>query len=269
MNKRNLLSIGELSRITGVHIKALRYYDSLGILTPAYVDPQSGYRYYSFCQKAIVDAIQFCVDLGIPLKHFCDYINEDTPWICYKDLVEYGTGLVEEKIRIMQERLNLLKAMQTEIERSEDSYRNNTPVKYRLPERTCWLSPYEGPLNCGKSNELMKKLILTIYKNGLKLGNASGTLLLKKENEWKQYLFVDVDTKTVNTTECPEILHIPAGQYLCKKVEQSGVRQALDWCLPYVPQEQIKLIIETELFVGNYAFSSPVLEQRCLLDVSQ
>ena len=39
MKKKNLLSIGELSKITGVHIKALRYYDSLGILTPAYVDP--------------------------------------------------------------------------------------------------------------------------------------------------------------------------------------------------------------------------------------
>ena len=73
MEKKNLLSIGELSKITGVHIKALRYYDSLGILTPTYIDPNSGYRYYSFYQKAVVDAIQFCVDLDIPLKTFPTY----------------------------------------------------------------------------------------------------------------------------------------------------------------------------------------------------
>lgn len=57
MKKKNLLSMGELSKITGVHIKALRYYDSLEILTPTFVDSESGYRYYSFCQKVVVDAI--------------------------------------------------------------------------------------------------------------------------------------------------------------------------------------------------------------------
>lgn len=68
MKKDNLLSIGALSKQTGVHIKSLRYYDSLGILRPAYVDPSSGYRYYSLQQIPVVDAIQLCVDLDIPLK---------------------------------------------------------------------------------------------------------------------------------------------------------------------------------------------------------
>lgn len=58
MKKENLLSIGALSKQTGVHIKSLRYYDSLGILRPAYVDPSSGYRYYSLQQIPVVDAIQ-------------------------------------------------------------------------------------------------------------------------------------------------------------------------------------------------------------------
>lgn len=263
--KKNLISIGEFSKITGVHIKALRYYDSLGILPPAYVDPESGYRYYSFCQKAVVDAIQFCVDLDIPLKHFNEYTNETEPWICYKDLVDRGAEVVKEKIRIMQERLFLLKAMQAEIERSEVSYQNNHPAKYLLPERTCWLTPYKGIMGCDESNELMKKLIIEVYKQGLKLGNANGLLLLKKDKEWKQYIFVDVDAATVKTIDSPEILHIPAGQYLCRKVERSDIHQVWDWCLPYVAENEIELIIETELFMGNYAFSKPALEQRCFL----
>lgn len=265
MQKKNLLSIGELSKITGVHIKALRYYDSLGILTPAFVDPDSNYRYYSFCQKAIVDAIQFCVDLDIPLKDFNNYTNEAAPWICYKDLVEHGTDIVAQKIQLMQERLTLLKTMQAEIERSEKSYQSDTPERYFLPERTCRIVPYENRLGCDESNELMKKLIIEIYKHELKLGNANGLLLLKRKNEWKQYLFVDVDVRTAQNIEQSEILHIPAGQYLCKKVEHSNIHQVWDWCLPHVSEEQIELVIETELFVGNYAFSTPVLEQRCLL----
>ena len=41
--KETLLSIGDFSKVTGVSIKALRYYDEAGILTPAFVDSNSGY----------------------------------------------------------------------------------------------------------------------------------------------------------------------------------------------------------------------------------
>ncbi len=68
----------------------------------------------------------------------------------------------------------------------------------------------------------------------------------------------------IDTVDYP-ILHIPAGQYLCKKVDQSSIGRVWDWCLPYVSEKEIELIIETELFVGNYSFSKPALEQRCFL----
>ena len=41
MEKQNLLTIGNLSKQTGVHVKSLRYYEQLGILLPAYTDPDS------------------------------------------------------------------------------------------------------------------------------------------------------------------------------------------------------------------------------------
>lgn len=50
MDKQNLLTIGNLSKQTGVHIKSLRYYEQLGILRPAHTDPDTGYRYYTLSQ---------------------------------------------------------------------------------------------------------------------------------------------------------------------------------------------------------------------------
>ncbi|WP_329253595.1 VOC family protein [Actinoallomurus sp. NBC_01490] len=41
-----MLSIGSFSLVTGLSITALRHYDDVGLLTPAYVDPGSGYRRY-------------------------------------------------------------------------------------------------------------------------------------------------------------------------------------------------------------------------------
>ena len=76
MDKKSLFSIGKLSRLTGVHIQSLRYYEELGILKPAYIDPNSLYRYYTFAHMRIVEGIQYCADLDIPLKQFKDFILE-------------------------------------------------------------------------------------------------------------------------------------------------------------------------------------------------
>ena len=65
--KNKLLTIGELSKRTGCSIKALRYYDSIGLLKPVYVNPNSNYRYYNFEQTRMVDLIQICINLSI--KH--------------------------------------------------------------------------------------------------------------------------------------------------------------------------------------------------------
>jgi DNA-binding transcriptional MerR regulator len=41
-----LLTIGELARASGLSASALRFYDRSGVLRPAYVDPDTGYRWY-------------------------------------------------------------------------------------------------------------------------------------------------------------------------------------------------------------------------------
>ena len=42
----DLMSIGEFARRSGLSPKALRLYDKLGLLPPARVDADSGYRFY-------------------------------------------------------------------------------------------------------------------------------------------------------------------------------------------------------------------------------
>jgi len=40
-------SIGQFSRMTRLSARRLRHYDAVGLLRPAYIDPFTGYRYYS------------------------------------------------------------------------------------------------------------------------------------------------------------------------------------------------------------------------------
>ena len=46
----DLMSIGEFARHSRLSPKALRLYDELGLIEPARVDDDSGYRYYSASQ---------------------------------------------------------------------------------------------------------------------------------------------------------------------------------------------------------------------------
>ncbi len=42
-----MYKIGEMSKLCGLPVKTLRYYDQLGLLAPDRIDPFTGYRYYS------------------------------------------------------------------------------------------------------------------------------------------------------------------------------------------------------------------------------
>lgn len=44
--------IGMFAAMNHVTVKALRFYEEQGLLIPAYVDEESGYRYYTMAQMA-------------------------------------------------------------------------------------------------------------------------------------------------------------------------------------------------------------------------
>ena len=62
-----LLSIGDFSRMTHLSVKALRHYHEVGVLEPAHVDADSGYRYYRPDQVGIAQVVRRFRDLGMPL----------------------------------------------------------------------------------------------------------------------------------------------------------------------------------------------------------
>ena len=45
--KQSLIRIGDFARILKISIKTIRYYESVGLIVPAYVDIYSGYRYFN------------------------------------------------------------------------------------------------------------------------------------------------------------------------------------------------------------------------------
>src|SRR5580658_6707802 len=64
----SLLAIGDFARATHLSVKTLRHYHESGLLEPAEVDPQTGYRRYTADQISIAQIIRRFRDLDMPLN---------------------------------------------------------------------------------------------------------------------------------------------------------------------------------------------------------
>jgi DNA-binding transcriptional MerR regulator len=62
-----MFTIGEFARLGDISIRMLRHYDEIGLLTPARVDPVTGYRSYSIAQLRELNRIVALRGLGFSL----------------------------------------------------------------------------------------------------------------------------------------------------------------------------------------------------------
>lgn len=223
MNKY-LLSIGEVSSITGVHISSLRYYDKIGILKPAYVDPITNYRYYSYSQTEMVLAIQACVSLDVPLKEYHNFTDESSENINAEKLLDYATVKANEKLKRIKNEIKEIKHYQSEIERSRKIINSAEPLAFDTKEKNYYVrktnhSPSESEYRT------LDKLPSIVEKHGYTLGDDYGFLYFFGDKGIKRYQFVEVELKRKVKSE--NIITIPKGKYLTKVSGADSVEMLL------------------------------------------
>ncbi|OZD69229.1 hypothetical protein CH272_16020 [Rhodococcus sp. 05-340-1] len=70
-----MFSIGEFASIGRVSVRRLRHYDEIGLLTPARVDPFTGYRSYDGSQFEVLGRILVFKDLGFRLDEVTQIVH--------------------------------------------------------------------------------------------------------------------------------------------------------------------------------------------------
>src|SRR4029079_15336569 len=95
-----LMSIGEFSAKCGLSPKRLRMYAAAGLLTPAAVDPDSGYRYYEPDQLADAQLIDTLRRAGIPLAEIEVLLEEGS-----RDRLDQWARRIDEDAVLKQEAL--------------------------------------------------------------------------------------------------------------------------------------------------------------------
>jgi protein phosphatase len=87
-----LMSIGEFARQSRLSQKALRLYDELGLLLPARVDPDSGYRSYEIGQLERARLVATLREIGVPLAEIKVVIGLE-PQVAARQVAGYWSGV--------------------------------------------------------------------------------------------------------------------------------------------------------------------------------
>ncbi len=94
------LVIGRFARLTGLSVGALRHYDELDLLRPAWVDPETGYRSYRRDQLETARTIVRLRDLEMPLDAIRDYLGTDDPGERRRILVDHRRRIEARTFRL-------------------------------------------------------------------------------------------------------------------------------------------------------------------------
>lgn len=135
--KEKYLSISELAKLRNISTDTLRYYDKINLLKPGYVDPFTGYRYYSIRQYEKLGTIRELRSLGMPLEQITDYFENRNLHKSVEILKEYQRRLEEEieckKIlnKVMKDKLSFLEKIE-QIEVTGEVFLRQFPVRHMI-----------------------------------------------------------------------------------------------------------------------------------------
>jgi len=90
-----LLPIGRFAQLTGLTVRAVRHYGELGLLQPAYVDPETGYRYFAPEQVAEAEAIRRLRFLELALDEIREILGACDPSFTRERLVRHRAKMAE------------------------------------------------------------------------------------------------------------------------------------------------------------------------------
>ena len=103
-----MYTIGEFSRLTRVSARMLRHYDQLGLLRPARVGADNGYRYYEAAQLRDLLAIRKLQGFGFSLAQIPDLLQLSPQELAGRVRARYAQALAE--LRELQHSLRLMEA---------------------------------------------------------------------------------------------------------------------------------------------------------------
>ena len=250
-----------------ISVQTLRHYSNMELLTPEYIDPETGYRYYSFNQLHYIDRIKYLRSLGVPLANIKDALQDGSP----SKLVPH---LYEQKEQLLNE-LNEIKEAISDvnwyIDYFEYIYNNNfanVPYIKTLPERYAFAT-YFGEDEDVQSVEMRLASMrndeaVSHFRYRRQYGyTADFSRLIQKDfYPLKYFMHLKKMPESIPEKYKNNLLVFPEGEYICFK----GRVRAEDWDPTFIG-EMFKNKKTPELVIANEYEDSLISYKNCPYEI--
>jgi DNA-binding transcriptional MerR regulator len=208
------VQIGRFSRLTGLTVKALRHYDDLGLLKPAEVDPETGYRTYAPEQAERAELIRLLRRLEVPLEDIAKLLEDDDPALHKRVLADQQRRTAERQAELTWIRQRL----QSLIDEKELPMTDHRTLGVDLFNKTWTLM--EKPTRTPEENDEMIHCAHASAYHWLQVGTRAN----RARSEWQcsrvHVILGQVDQALYHARRCHEI------------VEANEDASMKDWDLP-------------------------------------
>ncbi|QVK16772.1 MerR family transcriptional regulator [Mycoplasmatota bacterium] len=251
---KKYFSIGETAKINNVSIQALRHYDKIGLLKPAYVDPESKYRYYSLHQFIYLDLIKYSKHIGATLKEISNVL-QDKNVVTLLSFLNKQQSVIEKEINRLNKMNNAIGHIKDQIKYAVELKETNEIYFRELEKR------FIIDIELNKKDEYsdveikIRKLDKIMEENEIMLQGEVGCFI-------NLDLFINKGKfcyKSVYSTLCIDdignnnldIKQIKEGKFICISYLSKEREQAVDKLSKYIKENNIKykgVGLEIQLF---------------------
>ena len=231
-------TVMEVSRLTGVSVRALHHYDAIGLLKPSKVT-EAGYRLYDNNALRRLQAILLFRELQFPLKEIKNIL--DSPVFDPDEALRQQIHLLELQKQRLEDLIHLAHDIQTKgfDTMNFHAFDKTKQEQYAEEVRTRW----------GQTEAYQE------YKQRGSAGNGDALMAL----------FADLGKLRQLPPESPEVQagvkaiqdHITANYYTCTKEIFAGLGQM------YVQDERFRKNIDAAGGAGTAEFAAKAIELYC------
>ena len=248
---RQYLTIREFAKLRNIDVNSLRYYEKLNILSPAWVDPKTKYRYYTPEQLVTLDIIILCIRLGIPLKQLREYVDGDGK-IDKRRILEDGKAAMQDRIAEMQLGLELIQFNLNTMEQNQ-RYSDRPGVYGReIPERFLVRAPFKGDWeDLAEKESAAMELFQAAQERGLAPVFPAGILVLPGERNPFSFFF-----QVLHPLPGEDVLRVPAGTFCCMQIDLTPETQILKLLDENFPHRGREMAIISNMALNKLHFNS-------------
>ncbi|MCQ2405956.1 MAG: MerR family transcriptional regulator [Oscillospiraceae bacterium] len=244
MAEKSFYTIGEMARISGLPEKTLRYYDEIGLLSPAHRQGTGSYRMYSSEQLEHTLLLQSLKSLGMSLKDIRNEF-ENMSSRRYEELLRLQADAIDAEISELKRKRDNLISWIADVDEALTAEKGLCYLR-DYPEQRGYF--YETRISSRTELELAMRETEKKYGSGTHIGRVARIVSVEDflKGNTLVYSGLFIPASSVSSSDCAEYMVLKKSKYAVVFEAAMHKDSAAIW-------EKLKLFAENE----GYRISGP------------